>query len=108
MQEHPKRSTLVIHFVVSCASYKQNIDVFVIRKYRTSSKKLLQTKNRFWSFRRRFLYVTDVADAVYFVKKGFLAIQMEYFWKARKSFCIAKRLLLQCKGGPFEVLKLPF
>lgn len=77
-------------------------------KYHTGSKKLLQTKNRFWSFRRRFLYVTEVADAVFFVKKGFLAIQMEYFWKARKPFCFAKRLLLQCKWGPSEVLKLPF
>ena len=77
-------------------------------KYHTGSKKLLQMKNRFWSFRRRFLYVTDVADAVYFVKKGFLAIQMEYFWKARKPFCFAKRLILQCKWGPSEVLKLPF
>ena len=47
-------------------------------------------KNRFWSFRRRFLYVTDVADAVFFVKKGFLAIQMEYFWKARKPFLHCK------------------
>lgn len=37
-----------------------------------------------------FLYVTEVADAVFFVKKGFLAIQMEYFWKARKPFCFAK------------------
>lgn len=77
-------------------------------KYHTGSKKLLQTKNRFWSFRRRFLYVTDVADAVFFIKKGFLAIQMEYFWKARKPFCFAKRLLLQCKWGPSEVLKLLF
>lgn len=84
------------------------MDVFVIRKYHTCSKKVLQTKNRFWSFRRRFLYVTEVADAVYFVKKGFLAIQMEYFWKARKPFCFAKRLLLQCKWGPSEVLKLSF
>ena len=97
VQEHPKRSTLVIHFVVSCASYKQNMDVFVVRKYHTCSKKLLQTKNRFQSFRRRFLYVTDVADTVFFVKKGFLAIQMEYFWKSKKPFCFAKRLLLQCK-----------
>lgn len=77
-------------------------------KYRTCSKKLLQMKNRFWSFRKLFLHVTEVANAVFFVKKGFLAIQMEYFWKARKPFCIAKRLLLQCKWGPSEVLKLPF
>lgn len=77
-------------------------------KYRTCSKKVLQTKNRFWSFRKLFLHVTKVADAVFFVQKGFLAIQMEYFWKARKPFCIAKRLLLQCKWGPSEVLKLPF
>lgn len=77
-------------------------------KYRTCSKNLLQTKNRFWSFRRRYLYVTEVADAVFFFKKGFLAIPMEYFWKARKPFLHAKRLLLQCKWGPFEVLKLPF
>lgn len=97
VQEHLTRSTLVIHFVVSCASYKQNMDVFVVRKYHTCSKKVLQTKNRLQSFRRRFLYVTEVADTVFFVKKGFLAIQMEYFWKARKPFCIAKRLLLQCK-----------
>lgn len=84
------------------------MDVFVIRKYHTCSKKLLQMKNRFWSFRKLFLHVTEVADAMFFVKKDFLAIQMEYFWKARKPFCIAKRLLLHCKTTTSEVLKLSF
>lgn len=37
-----------------------------------------------------FWYVTEVADAVFFVQKGFLAIQMEYFWKARKPFLHCK------------------
>lgn len=97
MQEHLTRSTLVIHFVVSCASYKQNMDVFVVRKYRTCSKKVLQMENRFWSFRRRFLYVTDVADTVFFIKKGFLAIQMEYFWSAKKPF-------LDCKTTTIAML----
>ena len=90
-------------------------------KYRTGSKKVLQTEFRFCSFRRRFLCVTEVADAVFFVQKGFLAIQMEYFWKARKPFLhcktttiamqmrlfwSAKVALLKRKGAFFNVLKL--
>ena len=94
---------------------------FYVCKYRTGSKKVLQTEFRFCSFRRRFLCVTEVADAVFFVQKGFLAIQMEYFWKARKPFLhcktttiamqmrlfwSAKVALLKRKGAFFNVLKL--
>ena len=44
-----------------------------------------------------FLYVTGVADAIYLVILGFFALQRDYIWSAKKPFCFAKRLLLQCK-----------
>lgn len=90
-------------------------------KYRTGSKKVLQTEFRFWSLRKRFLYVTEVADAIYLVILGFFALQRDYFLSAKKPFLhcktttiamqmrlfwSAKVALLKRKGAFFNVLKL--
>lgn len=66
-------------------------------KYRTGSKKVLQTEFRFWSLRKRFLYVTEVADAIYLVILGFFALQKDYFWSAKKPF-------LDCKTTTIAML----
>ena len=66
-------------------------------KYRTGSKKVLQTEFRFWSLRKRFSYVTEVADAIYLVILGFFALQRNYFWSAKKPF-------LDCKTTTIAML----
>ena len=94
---------------------------FYVCKYRTGSKKVLQTEFRFWSLRKRFSYVTEVADAIYLVILGFFALQRDYFWSAKKPFLdcktttiamqrrlfwSAKVAILKRKGAFFNVLKL--
>ena len=70
---------------------------FYVCKYRTGSKKVLQTEFRFWSLRKRFLYVTEVADAIYLVILGFFALQRDYFLSAKKPF-------LDCKTTTIAML----
>ena len=60
-------------------------------------KKVLQTEFRFWSLQKRFLYVTEVADAIYLVIPGFFALQRDYFWSAKKPF-------LDCKTTTIAML----
>lgn len=117
-------------FSVRMQSYERKMKKcdFVIKivqvstcKYRTDSKKVLQTEFRFWSLRKRFLYVTEVADAIYLVILGFFALQRDYFWSAKKPFLDCKTttiamllglmrrtkvVLLKRKGAFFNVLKL--
>ena len=62
-------------------------------KYRTSSKNLLQIKNRFWRFQRRVLSVFGATKTLQLVILGFFSLQ-------KLSFCKAIGVHLHCNCSP--------
>ena len=72
-------------------------------KYRTGSKKVLQTKNRLSSCQLAFLVVLRAPSSCFSSFKASLHFKRTTFGVQRSPNCIAKRLQLQCNSCPFEV-----
>ncbi len=68
----------------------------MVCKYRTGSKKVLQTKNRFWRIEKRFFMVFT----------RFLSAQHHPTFHS-EPLCIAKGLLLKTIQAPFAMQRKP-
>lgn len=77
---------------------------FYVCKYRTGSKKVLQTEFRFWSFRRRFLVCNGGGGCRVFRPKGLscnpngilLEGKEALFALQNDYYCNANEALLKC------------
>ena len=70
---------------------------YLICKYCTGSKKVLQNKNRFQRMEKPFLMVFPWLFITFLIIQGFFAFQKDYIWSARKPFlhCKTTTVVLQ-------------